>query len=252
MPQSYKNNYLTNAIVRIDLPTTLTGLDNGVPNNIARYVLKKFPILEPQQIAEGTIQFSPNDISAATTRRLKVWNYHGKDREKTFSLGENFMSIEYKKYKSYENFKEDFIHILGLLAAEFSELQINRFGMRYINSIEIKESRPTNWSEYISPNLLSIFNVVQDDEKLTRAFQILATVKDDINLTFQYGMHNPDFPSAIKRKLFVLDIDAYQQGALTKNDIESNLDKYHSKIKSYFESSITDALRRKMNHGRTR
>ena len=53
-------------------------------------------------------------------------------------------------------------------------------------------------------------------------------------------MHNPDFPAPIKKKIFILDYDAYCSGILTKDEIFKNLPIFHAEIQRLFESSITD------------
>ena len=50
----------------------------------------------------------------------------------------------------------------------------------------------------------------------------------------------------IKQKQFVLDIDAYFQGALDKEDVTKSFETAHSKIQELFESSITEKTRELM------
>jgi uncharacterized protein (TIGR04255 family) len=60
-------------------------------------------------------------------------------------------------------------------------------------------------------------------------------------------MHNPDYPSPIKKKSFILDYDAYIVGLLTKAEINRNLEILHDEIEKMFELSITEKLRGMMN-----
>jgi uncharacterized protein (TIGR04255 family) len=62
-------------------------------------------------------------------------------------------------------------------------------------------------------------------------------------LTFKYGMHNPDFPAPIRKKIFVLDYDAYYQGLQEMSDILRNTAEFHDRIEKLFESSISPKLR---------
>ncbi len=59
-------------------------------------------------------------------------------------------------------------------------------------------------------------------------------------------MHNPDYPANIVKKIFILDYDAYCEGAQEKNEILKNLDKFHLKIQQLFEYCIQDELRKVM------
>ena len=57
-------------------------------------------------------------------------------------------------------------------------------------------------------------------------------------------MHNPDYPSPIKRKIFTLDNDAYVTGALDRAAIHDYLDRLHVLVKTSFENIITMDFRK--------
>jgi uncharacterized protein (TIGR04255 family) len=60
-------------------------------------------------------------------------------------------------------------------------------------------------------------------------------------------MHNPDFPSSIRRKIFILDYDASRVDIQTFDEIEDNIERFHTKIKELFKSSIKKPLEEIMN-----
>ena len=60
-------------------------------------------------------------------------------------------------------------------------------------------------------------------------------------------MHNPDYPSTIRSKVFILDFDAFSEGLQEFHEIKTKLKNYHEAIQGLFEQSITDQLRGKMN-----
>lgn len=59
----------------------------------------------------------------------------------------------------------------------------------------------------------------------------------------QFGIANPDYPAVIRKKQFVIDIDAYAHGVFELADIKQFLVDSHSKIQDIFEKSITDETR---------
>ncbi len=95
--------------------------------------------------------------------------------------------------------------------------------------------------------LLSIFNVADDKTKIARAFNNLTLNYDNFKLRFQYGMWNSDFPATIRKKVFILDYDAYDESLWSKDEIIKFLPIFHDKIEQLFEMSIKQALRDKMN-----
>jgi len=104
-----------------------------------------------------------------------------------------------------------------------------------------------DWRDYIESSMLSLFAFPQDKAKLSRIFHILEYAFEEFNIRYQFGMNNPDFPAPIRQRIFVLDMDAYHQGAITPAEIGAALDKYHGSIQDLFEQSITDGLRRVMH-----
>ena len=60
-------------------------------------------------------------------------------------------------------------------------------------------------------------------------------------------MHNTDYPATIKKKVFILDLDAYYSGLMNKNDIIEYFPKFHKSIQELFENSITEKYRELIN-----
>lgn len=241
---SYKKTFLTQVIVRIDYLNTIDSILTGLPKPLSQKALRLFPIAEPREVIAQELQITPKAVESARTIKGKEWHFFGKNREKYLVIGNKAMFINYSIYESFEKLQGDFSSMLDPLLATFEDLEISRLGLRYINNVELSESDYTNWSPYLNKKLLTIFNVADDVSKISRAFNVLELNYGDMNLTFQYGMHNPDWPAVIRRKLFVLDFDAYFQGLIqSKEEVSAYLIRFHDKIQELFESSITAKLR---------
>lgn len=241
----YSKPFLSNVIVRIDYASPIANLGFKLPKDLSRSALKIFPILEPQEV------ISPGLLLSAEVRKeeptaLRQWEFYDKYKQKRLSIGIEHMFISYSKYESFEQLKEQFLPIAELLFELYDELQVKRFGLRYINNIIVAEDALTDWTQYLHENLLSIFKIPKPGDTIARAFNDLQLTYDDVNLRFQYGMHNPDFPAPIREKRFVLDFDAYTQGLLEYDDLNTKIDIFHDKIQELFEESIKAALRDKM------
>ena len=91
--------------------------------------------------------------------------------------------------------------------------------------------------------LLAIFSFPDDPKTISRAFHNLVLNYGDMSVRFQYGMHNPDFPVPIRKKVFILDYDAYYEGPQSFEDVKLNIDKFHERVESLFEASISNKLR---------
>jgi len=253
MGNKYRKNYLTQVIARIDFLSPLSSLQEALPAAVGEVSTRFFPIPEPKEIvgrefwiSSETKQVNEKDIIT------KEWHFFGKRREKRLVITREFMFVEFKVYESFDDFRTHFIGISDGLFGTFDDLQVKRLGLRYINNIEVPGPNKFSWNAYLNRNLLSILNIPADKAKIARAFNNLDLNLGDFTLRFQYGMHNPDYPAPIRKKIFVLDYDAYTTGLLTKEEIHQTLPILHDEIEQLFEKSITDKLRGIMDVERQR
>lgn len=242
----YKRNYLKQVLARIDFSVPLKEISSGPKSEFVQNIVKTFPIKETNKLIGQEFQLAPQGIRSRDVQATE-WLYHGVNREKMLSLSERSLFVEYKKYDNFDNLKKDFTESVSSLYSAYPDLIVSRFGLRYINHIELDEPSPLDWSKYIDANLTSELSTSFDADKLSRYFSALEYNFGDMTLHFQYGNYNPDYPAVIKRKFFVLDYDAYLQIFQEKKDIDANLDRFHEKISSYFEKSIKEDFRSLLN-----
>lgn len=241
----YKKNYLSQVIVRVDFLSPINSINRELPADLSLVIKDFFPISEPQEMLEIGLQFGKDEKEKQI--KIMMWKFLGKERDKELYIDEKSMFIVFKIYKSFEDLTTPFIRIVDSLFNTFKEIQIRRMGLRYVNKIDISEKYPFNWRPYLNKELLSSFNIPEDKTKIARILNLLELNYGNFNLRFSFGMHNPDFPAPIKKKIYIIDYDAYYEGFLKKEEISEKLYVFHSEIIKNFENSITDKLRKKMN-----
>lgn len=242
----YKKNFLKGVLARIDFSIPIAEISDSLKTEFVQVIMKNFPLKETSKIIGQELQFAPQGVRSRGLQETE-WLFHGKDREKTLHITKNALIIEHKTYDSFTNLKADFIKSVDALYLAYPDIIASRLGLRYVNNIDIDEANPLDWSEYLNNGLLCELNMSLDNDKISRFFSSLDFNFGDMNLRFQYGNHNPDYPAVIKRKFFVLDFDAYLEVFQEKKDIINNLDKFHEKVEEYFEKCITDKLREILN-----
>lgn len=243
----YGKNFLTNVIVRLDFPNPIN-VNESLPPDLSKAILELFPISEPKNIIEQTVKFTGGKIESEKIKKGIQWIFFGKSREKELVITPVSFSIKYKKYESYCSLKSDFIPIVENILTSFPDIQFTRFGLRYINEITLlSQNDPLNWTEYLSEKLLSSFKIVDEKSTIARCINNLVLNKGDMILNFRYGMHNPDMPAIIKKKIFILDYDAYNTNPQDISEIRDDLDKFHDIIIDLFENQIEDGLREIMH-----
>lgn len=241
----YPKHYLTEVIARIDLPSPISGIGSELPRKLSKAAMQQFPIAEPEDIIAQQFKASRDDVSSTRTE-FKQWVFHGKDRDKRLTINPGSAFVVYNSYESYEVLRDEFLGFASTFFAEYEGLQASRLGLRYVNNITMEDGDPLAWEEFIEPRMLCQFDFPPEPKLLARSFHNLELSYEGFNLRFQFGMPNPDYPAAIRRKLFVLDLDAYYQGPLDYVDVASNLDAFHESIQDLFERAITDDLRELM------
>jgi len=247
MSKQYKKDYLTTVIVRIDFLNSLESINKGIPKKLNDLIKNYFKILEPKKLIGKQLQFSKEEFKHSDKEVIE-WKYFDKNRVKQFVLNPDFALIEYKKHEPYDNLKKTFLDISRSLFKLKDKLQIKRFGLRYINNVELQEKDLTNWQEYINNDLLHVLDFYENKKVLSRAISHLEFNFDDLYLRFQSGMRNPDYPAPISRKIFVLDYDCYSEMLIDDfMDLENKLEKSHDLIIQMFKSSITKRLEKILN-----
>ncbi|SFP17334.1 TIGR04255 family protein [Ectopseudomonas toyotomiensis] len=240
----YLDPFLKEAIVRIDFPEPCPALTERLSNKLTKTALSKFPISEPHKFQTQELKFTGQEFSS-NSREMTQWVFHGKDREKALIINPDHVAHTNKSYKSYESFSNDFLSFVSALKEAQPDQVVNRIGIRYVNVIDLKEGNPLEWSEYINERMLGIIDLGYK-ENISRAFHILELNFDSMNLKCQFGIANPDYPATVKRRQFVLDLDASAVGAFDLDEIEKVIKSGHEKIQDFFENSITDKTRKLM------
>lgn len=242
----YGKSFLKQVIARIDFAAPLEKLDKGPPTRLVTPIAKHFPIIEPNEVVMQEIAVNTDGIAHRNITE-RQWNYFSRDRDRQLTLSPSVALIQYTKYATYEEIKEQFGVMVGALGATFPGTMVARFGLRYVNQIDGLVEDATKWSDYISDDLVAARSFFADDESLTRLVSISELKYGDVGIRFQYGMPNPDFPAPIKRSLFVIDIDASVAEAHELNQTIAFMDQAHARVQSIFERSIKETLREKMN-----
>ena len=255
MDDEYKKNYLNEVILRIDFPTTPLDIKEDLPIEFLKIILKKFPVPETKELSEKSFTFNLVKDSKMDIKELDIvkefWFYND-NKKKSITISKKYIYFNYKTWdkSSYNELESMFQDIVAVLFSKY-EVQVTRLGLRYINHIKIgsPEIAPTEWDGYLNPNVISIFDMNDGRFEVLRAFQNLELILSDIKIRFQYGMHNPDYPAPIVKRLFILDYDGYCEFLQDQKGLMDNLKKINEEIVKLFKKSIGPELEADMKKG---
>jgi len=246
----YARNCLKDVIVRVDLASPIESLAKELPKEIAKVALLNFPIEEPKPVVAQEMRVVGKEIQT-TMKELTEWNFHGVQRDKRLVIAPKTFFISYTRYSDYEVLRGELEKISSAFFSRFEDAQASRLGLRYVNELKMPGDNVLDWHDHVDASLLGMLSYRVEEAEPSRIFTTFdhVYVDEGFNMRFQFGLHNPDYPAPIRRRLFVLDFDAYCQGPLDAEDIPGALDKYHKAIQSLFERSITDKMREVLNEG---
>lgn len=242
----YKKNFLKSVIARIDLDVSDHEIESNLSQTLVEVSKKYFPVAEPKKSIANELQISPGNVRNKQTEFME-WRFFGKDKEKILTFLPKAVFVEYKSYVKFEVVKKEFFEILDAFFDSYTTTKCIRVGLRYINDIKLDVGTPLNWKNYINPKMIGILDIYPNKQLIARAFHNLELNFGEFMLRFQFGMYNPDYPSPIRKKSYILDMDAYCNGNQERVEIFNNFDKYHYRIQEIFELSITDKLRKVLN-----
>jgi uncharacterized protein (TIGR04255 family) len=213
LKRKYKNNYLTNVIAQIQFVSPLVTALNEPDPKFAALIQKTFPVASDRKMPSPSIEIMPEGQTKITPQYTRILKYSAPKQKKLVQFTDDSLTLEYNLYHSMNSLKRDVFPILDALFDCYKDVQVNRLGLRYIDKIEFKHKENSiEWEKYLKPELLASLKLVDKSTSLVRDFHILETVKDNIRLRFQYGIHNPDHPAPVRRQVFILDNDVYITG----------------------------------------
>jgi uncharacterized protein (TIGR04255 family) len=190
------------------------------------------------------VKIVDNNIEANKEETKTMWEFSDKSSTKKMIISQNFILIEYAKYKDFKKYLPEITKIITAFERFFNFNVINRIGLRYVNIVTIKTGDPINWDGLINKNLYTtISKFIDDKTKILKNLEVLEYKDPSYNLTFWFGMHNSEYPNNISRKEFVLDYDCYYQEQFPPSEIFTKVILFNKTINSWFEHSIDNGLR---------
>ena len=182
-----------------------------------------------------------------------TWIFTDEQNTKQVELNSKSLILAYRKgaYEGFEEFLDDVSLILAALRW-YMPFNLTFLGLRYINQIHEDVIDDNNVHEYVNESLLNnVIFELEDNEGFSQLFSRLDLLKDDYQLTFQYGFFNPEYPNTAAKKDFILDYDC----KLTKIDsvnsqfeVEEELKKMNKIIYDKFKLPLLLAFKNLLTH----
>lgn len=240
--QSYPKDFVRNAIFKLNYSPILS-IEVTKPVDFQSKIIEKFPKMK--QITAHSVDIGlPGNESSANVRPFSIWHFFDKNETKVIALEPHAITIEIKRYISFEEFKECIQVVLDAFFDIYKPV-INRVGLRYIRILENLGSS-SDLNKYLHDDLLTGMDFYREKSEIARFMHTIHINKEENMIRFNYGFANTkNYPNAITDSEFVLDYDCYAQNVNIddKSEILKMLEDYYSQINDLFKSSIKEPLK---------
>ncbi|MDR1872273.1 MAG: TIGR04255 family protein [Deltaproteobacteria bacterium] len=249
----YKSNYITDAIINLDLIEDFTDSIVSIPQDFFSIYQNLSIHKEIQSVNTRKLNFDiDGKINNYITETVHELHCFSNDRSVETIISPQYLAIKTKKYTTFDDFKAPLPEIVNYFTKKFNKFRPRKLTLRYIDQIKIPENISSSswhsfWSDYINEDLLNNLNFLKgNDKKLSRQLNTIIWNHDDSIVRFTFGINNSNYPSPNKDKTFILDTEIFSIGLIELNELNSSLDIFKDKAVEIFEKSITDLLRDKM------
>jgi len=239
----YKKNFLKQVIAKIEFANPLTNISNDTFLEALQEIKHRFPISEQGVGVFQNIQVGEDGGAKTSKNEFSEWIFHGEDRDKYLRFNQHFFEVVLSKYHSEKDFISDIIQPVCALMGRNSSSLVLRTSVRFVNIFDIDFPNIDIIKDLFDPMITTHFPSSESLKTCTRSFLVNEYLEDEIKYRVQTGLFNPDYPAIIKRRHFVIDIDAYVDFPHKISDVENYLKDSHSGVQKMFESLITDKLR---------
>jgi uncharacterized protein (TIGR04255 family) len=246
----YKSNFLKNVVFRLDF-NALAKLESCAIPEFGKIIAEKYEPPIQNEVKHLQVSISADGTKTMQEESCWVWQYKQKNNiQRSVSLLKDAIIFECheKGYKNFLTFKEDVSFIFDKFVEIYEVTQFGRIGLRYINELFIPENKnPLKWDGYINSNLCKGLEAgILDSSLPIRSMHQVQTKRNEIDVLFNYGIFNRDYPNPIVKPELILDYDYYISGVIEKSEVLSKLVNLNAVSRQMFESSIEDKLREKM------
>ena len=234
-----KQSPLELVVCQVRFPTILALANGAAPAAFENRVRAKYPV--PTQKMRVNLELDP---TSGAMRQVKesFWSFDDEDASWTVSLGQGFLSIETKRYESFEAFLARFEELVEIIKQEYKVSLQDRIGLRYIDRISKDRDKrlPDDWKKHLPDTLIPLRSFADPARGQLANFETRLAF-DDAVLAIRSNFVDKSFPGATEDEL-VLDFDCYSEKrakiALSKDVLSS----FRSASYSAFRWSIGDLI----------
>lgn len=141
-------------VCQLRFPTVVALAANQPPEELQRRLRTSYPVAGREHTARVEMGFG----TAPQTSTSTIWRFEDRASQWTVSLGQDFLALETRSYRRFEEFIERFMGVFGTLRELYTIELRERLGLRYLDRIscERQPQLPPNWPERIRQEMIPL------------------------------------------------------------------------------------------------
>lgn len=250
MPERhYKRNFLSRVILRVDYDT-LAALQSQQRSELSDRIKNDYPIVNGTPVGSLVVNVSPTGSGIQQQIMGMQWEHRKvQGGTKVLFFTPDHLSLEYGQgdFDHFPPFRAEFDAAFDALSQLYSNVRVTRIGLRYVNQVRFEQGNALDWDELLAPHLVAATKAgIPNNASLVRSMHQLHVRQNNLSLLLHYGIFNPEYPAAVSRREFVLDIDSHRSELTPNNEVLAIIADLNETCETTFEACILDGLRAQM------
>ncbi len=205
----------------------------------------------PRSDKENQISFQLSGKGVEQSAGETLWRFSTRDNSWAVVLGETAITLEARKYSSFDEFLSRFEGVLTAAKEVLEVTEQTRIGLRYVNEIRYPGAETmADWSQLLRPEFLGFAASDILDGPVERTFQEVLWLRDDGVLAIRHGLltgtavppRMGEIPAS--GRFYLLDLDYYRQEdrELDPTEILTKMRRYNSVMYQFFSWTLARKL----------
>jgi uncharacterized protein (TIGR04255 family) len=237
-----RNPPLELVVGQIRFPIVLGLVNNQSPEAFHKAIRADYPITKRGHHAAALVEASGEQH--VLTSKPNFWVFEDKDAQWTVSLGAEFLALETRRYRQFDEFVGRFLALTDLAAKTYGIELRERLGLRYIDRVSHSRQPflPPDWTAAVNPDILPLRRFRGEGEPQVNHIEARFSFGPKRMLTLHAGLFDAGFPG-IDEDMLLLDFDCYAEHRDNLDGIRGDL--FHFKEVTYnaFRWAFGDLIR---------
>jgi uncharacterized protein (TIGR04255 family) len=230
-------------VCQLRFPVALGLVNNQPPEVFHRAIRAEYPVTRIRHQTEALVDAS-GDPQIRASSKTTFWVFEDKDTRWTVSLGADFLSLETRQYRQFDDFVRRFLELTKVAVDTYGIAFRDRLGLRYVDRVSRSRQAalPPDWTGRINPELFPLRRFRGEGEPQMNQVTARFFFAPKRMLTVNAGFIERDFPGIAEDEL-ILDFDCFAEQRSSLDGIREDLFAFKDMTYNAFRWAFGDLIR---------